>query len=504
MNPRHSLLGWALFVFLMAGLFAIGTEVASQYASPRPGGGARRVSEPCPEPGQAERNSAQPTFRRDDGYRGIWYANQPTNDAYRYKYSGGFATYPQQHLPIALYCREAHKTFFCYGGRPRDRNRLYIMISYFDHATGQVPRPTILLDKKTTDAHDNPTLAIDNHGHLWVFSNAHGTARPAFIHRSSQPYSIDDFELVTTTNFSYAQPWFLPGQGFLVLHTRYSPGRNLFSMTSADGRNWDKPRPLARIALGHYQISGRRGDRIATAFNYHPDPGGLNARTNLYYLETRDSARTWRTVAGDPVTTPLTDVRNPSLVNDYQSEGRLVYLKDLQFDPEGRPIILYLTSRGYEPGPAQGPRTWHTAHWTGERWEIRPFTTSDHNYDFGSLYVEPDGSWRILAPTEPGPQPFATGGEVVLWTSRDQGRTWEKVRQLTRDSQRNHTYVRRPVDAHSDFFAIWADGDPLQPSNSALYFTNRDGDRVWRLPERMTGHFARPEIVWSTPANGNP
>ena len=37
-----------------------------------------------------------------DGYRGIWYMNQPTGDEYAYKYSGGFATYPQQQEPIAI------------------------------------------------------------------------------------------------------------------------------------------------------------------------------------------------------------------------------------------------------------------------------------------------------------------------------------------------------------------------------------------------------------------
>ena len=39
------------------------------------------------------------TFRPEkaDGYRGIWYSNQPTGDEYVYKYSGGLATYPQQH-----------------------------------------------------------------------------------------------------------------------------------------------------------------------------------------------------------------------------------------------------------------------------------------------------------------------------------------------------------------------------------------------------------------------
>ena len=52
----------------------------------------------------------------DDGYRGIWYINQPSRDEYKYKYSGGFATYPQQHLPIAIHSEEANKTFFVYGG----------------------------------------------------------------------------------------------------------------------------------------------------------------------------------------------------------------------------------------------------------------------------------------------------------------------------------------------------------------------------------------------------
>jgi hypothetical protein len=41
------------------------------------------------------------------------------------------------------------------------------------------PRPAVLLDKKTSDAHDHPTLALDASGHLWVFSNAHGTSRPS-------------------------------------------------------------------------------------------------------------------------------------------------------------------------------------------------------------------------------------------------------------------------------------------------------------------------------------
>src|SRR3954463_5551241 len=51
--------------------------------------------------------------RQDDGYRGIWYQNEPTGDQYKYKYSGGLGTYCDYHRPMAIYSSEADKTFFC-------------------------------------------------------------------------------------------------------------------------------------------------------------------------------------------------------------------------------------------------------------------------------------------------------------------------------------------------------------------------------------------------------
>lgn len=431
-----------------------------------------------------------------DGYRGNWYMNQPTGDEFAYKYSGGLGTYPQQHVPIAIYNAAANKTFFCYGGATDKPRQLACMVSYFDHATGTVPRPRVVVIKNTDDAHENPTIQVDEAGHIWMFCSTHGPARSSYIFRSFEPYSIDEFEQVAWTNFSYSQPWGVPGRGFLFLHTRYSNGRRLLHwMTSADGRERSAPEPLATVAQGHYQISNRHGDRVATAFDYHPQNGGLNARTNLYYLETADMGATWRTVDGEAVPTPLTDVHNAALVHNYEAERKLVYLKDLNFDTAGRPAILYLSSGGFAPGPAADEREWFTARWTGDRWERRPVATSDHNYDHGSLYIDGD-VWRVIAPTDPGPQPWTTGGEMVLWISRDEGATWAQRKQLTPNSRFNHTYARRPVNAHRQFYALWADGNPLAPSESRLYFTDRDGSQVWRLPATMDADSATPAIVW--------
>ena len=85
---------------------------------------------------------------------------------------------------------------------------------------------------------------------------------------------------------------------------------------------------------------------------------------------------------------------------------------------------------------------------------------------------------------------------MAMWVSGDRGKTWQKRKQLTRNSRLNHTYARRPAGAHEDFYAFWADGHGRQPSESRLYFTNQGGDRVWRLPEKMTERTAKPEVAW--------
>lgn len=435
-----------------------------------------------------------PPATKDDGYRGIWYSNQKQDDEYVYKYSGGLGTYCSSHNPFAVYRPEVDKTFFCYGGTVKDKIELLHMVSYYDHKTGLVPRPTIVMNKRTSDAHDNPVMSMDKAGHLWIFSSSHGTSRPSYIWKSVKPYEMDEFQNVVVTNFSYTQPWYLPEHGFLFLQTLYRGGRKLHLQTSPDGLTWTEPALYAAIDQGHYQVSWSNGKKVACAFNYHPSPQGLNWRTNLYYMESSDFGRTWQNAQGQTLEWPLTEVVNPALVHDYQAEGRKVYVQDLNFDSAGRPVVLYTTSGGYESGPVNDPRIWTTAAWNGREWELRGTIQSDNNYDMGSIYLERDDLWRIIGPTEPGPQRYNTSGEIAMWTSSDRGTTWTKVKQLTAGSRYNHGYCRRPVDAHPDFYAIWADGHGREPSESRLYFCDLQGT-VRLLPPQMSEEFAKPEIV---------
>lgn len=433
--------------------------------------------------------------QKADGYRGIWFTLGQFS-SYGDKYSGGLGTYTAKHVPLAVYAPAVNKTFFVYGGTTApDQKHLLCMVSYYDHEKDLVPRPTIVHDKAgVDDPHDNPSLMIDDKGYLWVFVSGRGRARPGFKYRSLEPYSVEAFEQISEEEMTYPQPWHIPEHGYLHLFTKYTGVRELYFETSQDGVQWSEDRKLAGIREagdslgGHYQVSNIHRNKIVTFFNRHPN-GNVDKRTDLYYLQTEDMGNTWTTADGKPVTVPLSGVEEARIA-DYASAGKNVYLKDVNFDREGNPVCLYLTSGGHQPGPDNDPREWRVTRWDGTSWQTHTICQSDHNYDMGSLYIE-DEHWKVIAPTEKGPQEYQTGGEVVFWISYDQGNTWHKEKQITRNSPRNHAYCRRPVDAHNPFYSFWADGNPKQLSISQLYFADAEG-QVWQLPYQMKEEFAAP------------
>ncbi|MBX3180929.1 MAG: BNR-4 repeat-containing protein [Candidatus Hydrogenedentes bacterium] len=430
--------------------------------------------------------------RTVDGYRGIWFTLGQIQGEYGDKYSAGSAfAWSHTLTPMAVYAPEADKTFFVYSGTTSPEERyLLTMAAYYDHTTGRVPRPTIVRDQRgVDDPHDNASIAIDEDGRVWVFVAGRGRHRPGQIFRATAPYSVAEFEQIAEREQTYSQVWPVPGRGFLHLLTKYTRGRELYWETSPDGRAWSGQRKLAGFG-GHYEVSRLHGAMAGTAFNYHPG-GNVDKRTNLYYIQTADFGATWTTVSGETVETPLAEKENPALVLDYESEGRNVYIQKLIFDGAGRPAILYLTSRGHEPGPENGPREWRVTRWTGGEWATSTVTESDHNYDAGSFYIEGD-RWTVIAPALAGPQPWHTGGEVGLWASTDAGATWALERQVTRDSTGNHSYIRRPHNPRDPFYAFWADADSSAFSPSRIHFTNSGGTRVFTLPYSMEGDDAAP------------
>jgi hypothetical protein len=436
------------------------------------------------------------TNRKIDGYRGIWFE---LNQKYEHgdKYSGALSTYTAKHMPLAVYSPKVNKTFFVYGGTISEMERyLLCMIGYYDHETGMVSKPTVVYDKKgVDDPHDNPSLMIDDDGYIWVFISGRGQKRPGFKYRSKLPFNIDSFDEITSEEMTYPQPW-KTDLGYFHFFTKYTGVRLLYFETSIDGIHWSEDQLLAAIPQkvgeqsGHYQVSGMHNNRkLGTFFNRHPN-GNVDKRTDLYYVETRDLGKTWRNVQKNKLTIPLIERENEALVIDYQSMHKNVYMKDMDFDKNGNPICLYVISNGHEPGPVSAPYEWCITYWNGEEWCTNKITDSDHNYDMGSLYIE-DNEWTIVAPIGTGPQKWGVGGEVEIWSSKDNGAHWKKLRSITSNSQYNHAYIRRPLYFRAPFCFFWSDGNAHQFSKSQLYFGDFSGN-VWQLPYNMENDFEKP------------
>jgi len=434
-----------------------------------------------------------------DGYKGIWFTLGQFSE-YGDKYSGGLGTYTAKHIPLSIYSPEVNKTFFVYGGTtgPDDRY-LLCMIGSYDHSSKKVSKPTVVFDKQgVDDPHDNPSLAMDAEGYLWVFVSGRGRSRPGFKYRSTAPHAIDAFEQVTEEEMTYPQPKYIPGKGFLHLFTKYTGVRELYFETSADGEKWTEDQKLVGMRReedkngGHYQISGQHGDKVVFFFNWHPN-GNVDLRTNIYYLQTTDFGQTWTTVDGKKVEIPVDDIHSQTLVKEFFSQGKNVYIKDVNFDEHGNPVALYLAGPGHQPGPKSGPREWFVAYYNGSDWEHHKITESDQNYDTGSLFIK-GNDWMVIGPSTDSPQKWGAGGEVVMWKSKDKGKSWEQAKQLTKNSERNHNYVRKVVGGKDPFFYFWADGNPDKISESHLYFGDSKG-KVWKLPYVMDQDEAKPKRV---------
>src|SRR5690606_18774090 len=190
---------------------------------------------------------AQETFnnKKIDGYRGIWFELGQKSE-YGDKYSGGLGTYTAKHIPLAIYAPKAKKTFFVYGGTTeKDQRHLLCMIGEYDHRTGTVSKPTVVYDKLgVKDPHDNPSIALDDEGYVWVFASGRGRGRPGFTCRSRTPYKIEACDQIREEEMTYPQPKYVPGKGFLHLFTKYTGLRELYFETSSDGVNWSDDQKL--------------------------------------------------------------------------------------------------------------------------------------------------------------------------------------------------------------------------------------------------------------------
>jgi hypothetical protein len=204
------------------------------------------------------------------------------------------------------------------------------------------------------------------------------------------------------------------------------------------------------------------------------------------------SRKTWRSGDGKVIQIPLNLIHNEALVRDFETEKKHVYIKDINIDATGNPVILILISNDYRPGPGGDPRDLIIVHRKENKWMFTKICELFHNYSMGSVFIK-ENEWTVIAPTSPGPKKYGTGGEMVKWVSTDQGNSWKMSAEITKNSEFNGTFARRPVNASKSFYSFWCDGDPEKRSESRLYFTDESCRNIWVLPYNMERDLERPK-----------
>jgi hypothetical protein len=274
------------------------------------------------------------------------------------------------------------------------------------------------------------------------------------------------------------------------MQTKVKRGRELYWRTG-DGNSWEPEQKLAGMG-GHFQVTNVFGKTLYSVFNYNPE-GNIDKRTNLYLVKTSDMGKTWLNVAGEVVKTPLEDVQNNALIYDSGKEKKLVYINDLNFDNEGNPVILAIISND---SGQEGILTHELSIflWKDNTLSINKICSVPHNQCIGAVYPGKE-IWKVLSPCVESSDKSDSVHEIVLWTSRDKGSSWQRATDVTSNSIFNNSYVRRPLNASDEFYSFWSDGDHKKRSECRIYFTNEKCNKVWAFPYKMSKEMQRPERI---------
>ncbi len=425
-------------------------------------------------------SGAKPTARKSAAapFQGVWYQCGTAN-AYPgkpYVYSGPCASYCAWHRPMAVHAASQQKTYFVFGNAKN-----WPAISYYDHKTKTFAAPVVLGKNMNMDAHRNPTLMVDEAGYLYVFYGAHGDI--THVVKSAEPYAIGRWQTLPDLDkphTSYPQPWQLR-TGELFVSYRQAPG--WCTQRSRDGgKSWEPARVLIdfpvstttyptvyaitiaetgsyprRIHIAWSRLGGGTEKEIATKHAWA-------RRHNVYYACSDDGGDSWHRSDGTPYRLPIDQTQAEEI---YDSGEHGVWLKDMQIDPYGKPLILLL-----DADCATYASRWKVTRRTEGGWKVADVAESDHMYDNGAMVVVGEKDYRLYGATTTS-QPYEDGGLIDEWQSVDGGATWKRLRTLTPDSPLSHNHVKAVVGGTPEFRVFWSYGDSVSPPKTRdvqMYF----------------------------------
>lgn len=346
-----------------------------------------------------------------------------------------------------------------------------IHVGFYDHETQQLSS-AVIYDSLEIDDHDNPSILIDEKGHLLVFFNTHGSA--LFFIRSEKPEDISAWTEVRklalndtarytfgNDSYTYTNPIKLSSEnGRIYLFWRGIDGKPTYAYSDDNGDSWTKgviffmPERIYgfRRPYVKYFSDGKSKIHIALT-DGHPRKEPTNS---IYYMYYENGA--FYKANGEKIRDIDDEAHQPAdcdKVYDATATQHKAWIWDIAADEEGKPVLAYAKF------PDDKNHIYSYARWDGKKWRNYDLVNSGSWFPQtmkGQSELEPNYSGGINIDHENTNTVYLSANrdsvfEIEKWSTNNGGKTW-KAFKITNGSAKDNI---RP-------FAVRGagEGNPLQ------------------------------------------
>jgi len=369
--------------------------------------------------------------------------------------------------PQAIRYNGTHnRTYIVYGGQG---NPAGINITYYDHTGGTVATKVKVDDNPCgTDAHGNPSLAIDGSGYLYVFYGSETCALK--VKKSTNPEDISSWGAAVTISPSddeYPQPFFIGSTLYVFYRHRVSDSPYIksfgFKKSTDNGSTWSSYNEIIKFGAPS-NIYGvvKRGNESPTPsihiawMSFRWVDYSNNDFKNTYYTYSDSGGTTWKKRDGTTLTLPMDESTSDQVLASGTDDD---WPLDIQLDSSNNPYILNIVGVRNGTHDNRGTFAFKFHKWNGAVWTTTTIATgADHLFDRGALRVVDSNNFKAYLTL--GGQAGQDGGEIQEYSSSDGGATFSKTDNITSESGgMEHNYPKVVENASTDLQLIWGYGD---------------------------------------------
>ncbi len=382
------------------------------------------------------------------------------------------------------------------------KGRAYPMFISYERLTGAFSKPLRFASESSSDHHDSPIIWADRANHLHVLFGCHKSPGTHLV--SAEPILSDAKTIEWRKGVEIAPKMSYPcvfrmrdGTDLIYYRTNGHTSTWTYRISRDNGESWSVPETditdmdaKGRLDWSSYQtkIASRDKSSLHVVYTdyddnkhqadpsrfYNPKYDTLVSnewKYNLSYLKIDVATGNVSNSSGDLLKTPVDIEYSKQNCEIWDTQGRGAGVPPaVALSTAGEPVFLHVLS-----GETLKEHHYHFVRKVDESWHTTLITSSSHQWNSGHLWCGEDGVLHALLVAgekylEGGYMDRHGGGVIEEWTSKDDGVTWQKYRQVSPAGQQYHGWKFNNVQP-----VVKADGSLIE--GMLLFYGWKDQDK---------------------------